>query len=37
MMMHVLDIYLPEQLAEHSGGELRVLPAAEAKQLHCLL
>lgn len=31
-----LDVYLPEQLTEHSGGELRVLPTAEAKQLHCL-
>lgn len=31
------DIYLPEQLTKHSGGELRVLPAAEAEQLHGLL
>lgn len=34
---HMLDSYLPEQLTEHGGGELRVLPAAEAKQLHRLL
>lgn len=32
-----LHNYLPEQLTEHSGGELWVLPAAEAKQLYCLL
>jgi len=30
-------IYLPEQLTEHGGGELGVLPAAEAEQLHRLL
>lgn len=32
-----LDNYLPKQLTQHSGGELRVLPAAEAQQLYCLL
>ena len=32
----MMFIYLPEQLAEHGGGELRVLPAAEAKQLYGL-
>lgn len=31
------DFYLPEQLTEHSGRELRVLPATEAKQLYGLL
>lgn len=31
------SLYLPEQLAQHGGGELRVLPAAEAQQLHRLL
>lgn len=34
---HTVDSYLPEQLAEHGGGELGVLPAAEAEQLHRLL
>lgn len=37
MQRRRFSLYLPEQLAENGGGELRVLPAAEAQQLHRLL
>lgn len=30
-------VYLPKEFTEHSRGELRVLPAAESKELHGLL
>lgn len=37
MQQRHFGLYLPEQLAQNGGGELRVLPAAEAQQLHRLL
>lgn len=37
MQRRQFSLYLPEQLAQNGGGELRVLPAAEAQQLDRLL